>query len=123
MLLVAVFLAGAAGALARYLVDGAIAERWSGAFPMGTFVVNATGSLLLGLIVGYVTAHNAAPVNLKAIAGTGFVGAYSTFSTLTWETLTLLRGGARRYAAVNLGASLALGLGAAGLGLWVGGSL
>ena len=56
-MLVTVFVAGAAGAVCRYLLDGLVQERWAGAFPMGTFAVNILGAFLLGVLTGAVTAH------------------------------------------------------------------
>lgn len=120
-LLVAV--AGGAGAACRYLVDGWIQQRWGGPFPMGTFVVNVSGSLALGVLTGFFMVHASAPGGVRTVAGTGFVGAYTTFSTLAFESFRSAREGARRYALLNVFGSLAGGLTAAGLGLWLGRSL
>jgi len=85
--------AGAVGAPARYLVDGLVADRVEGVFPWGTLAVNATGSLLLGLLTG-LSLYHAFPTTPKVILGTGFCGAYTTFSTFTFETVRLLEEGA-----------------------------
>jgi fluoride exporter len=90
---VAFVAAGAVGAVLRYLVDGAIAARTEGVFPWGTFVINATGSLLLGLLTGLALYH-AFPKTPKVILGTGFCGGYTTFSTFTFETVELVERGA-----------------------------
>jgi CrcB protein len=90
---VAFVIAGAVGAPARYLVDGAVGDRAAGAFPWGTFVVNVTGSLLLGLLTGLALYH-AFPDEPKVVLGSGFCGAYTTFSTFTFETVRLAEEGA-----------------------------
>jgi CrcB protein len=90
---VAFVIAAAVGAPLRYLVDGAIGDRTEGAFPWGTFTVNATGSLLLGFLTGLAFYH-AFPKTPKVILGTGFCGAYTTFSTFTFETVRLVEEGA-----------------------------
>lgn len=113
---VGLVVAGAVGAPCRYLLDGLIQDRTGGAFPWGTFVINMSGSLLLGLITGAALYH-AFPNTPKIILGTGFCGAYTTFSTWTFETIRLLEEGAVREAVLNAVVSLTVGVGAAGLGL------
>ena len=109
-------IAAAVGAPLRYLVDGAIAERAEGVFPWGTFVINASGSLVLGVLTGLGLYH-AFPKVPKVILGTGFCGAYTTFSTFTYETVELLEEGAVNEAARNAFGTLLVGAGAAALGL------
>jgi CrcB protein len=92
---------GALGAAARYLLDRTIAVRQRGPFPLGTLVINVSGSIALGLLIGLAVAHRI-PASVVTWAGTGFLGAYTTFSTFTFETLRLLEDGAWRYAAWNL---------------------
>lgn len=101
-LLVAV--GGSLGAAARYLLDRAIATRQTGPFPLGTLAVNVTGSIALGLLLGLAVAHRL-PSSVVTLVGTGFLGAYTTFSTFTFETVRLLEDGAWRYAAWNLALS------------------
>ncbi len=117
--------AGAVGAPARYLVDVAVQERGRdgrrtqsrvGTFPLGTFIVNATGSFVLGLVVG-LALHHGLSTTARAAFGTGFCGAYTTFSAFSYETAHLLEKGDLGAAAVNVAGSLAVGLVAAGLGL------
>jgi fluoride exporter len=108
--------AAAVGAPLRYLVDGAIAERAEGVFPWGTFVINTSGSLLLGVLTGLGLYH-AFPKVPKVILGTGFCGAYTTFSTFTYETVELLEEGAVNEAARNAVGTLLVGAAAAALGL------
>ena len=118
MMPIGVFLAGSLGAICRYVVDGYVQDRFDGSFPLGTFVVNVSGCLLLGVVTGLAIWHGAsAPV--KVVAGTGFVGAYTTFSTWMYETMALVRDGARLLAVANLLGSIACGMMAAGLGLWL----
>lgn len=123
MLVLGVAVAGGLGAATRYVVEGVIQERWRGPFPMGTFVINVSGSLVLGTLTGFFTHHIAASSDVETVVGTGFVGAYTTFSTLMYETLVLLRGGGQRYAFANLLGTLVAATAAAAAGVWLGGSL
>ena len=97
--------AGAMGAPTRYLLDGFVQDHTEGAFPWGTFVINVTGSLLLGFITGAALYH-AFPNTPKVWLGTGFCGAYTTFSTFTFETMRLLEEGAVADAFRNAAGSL-----------------
>jgi CrcB protein len=109
-------LAGAGGALARFEVDGAIKLRWSTAFPWPTFLINVSGSLLFGILSGLVLFHGASG-DLRLIAGTGFCGGYTTFSTASFETVRLIQ--ERKYwiaAFATLG-TITLTLAAAALGV------
>ncbi len=113
---IGVVVAGAIGAPTRYLLDGFVQDRTSGAFPWGTFVINMTGSFVLGVLTGAVLYH-AFPTTPKIILGTGFCGAYTTFGTWTFESVRLIEEGDLREAFANVGLSLIVGLGAAGAGL------
>ena len=113
---VALIAAGAVGAPVRYLVDGFMRDRTGAAFPWGTFVVNATGSLLLGLLTGLGLYH-AFPETPRLVLGTGFCGAYTTFSTFTFETVRLLEEGAINEAFRYAFATLVVCAGAAGAGV------
>jgi CrcB protein len=110
--------AGAIGAPVRYVLDGVVTDRTGGTFPWGTFVINVTGSFVLGFLTGLALYH-AYPAAPKLVLGTGFCGAYTTFSTFSFETVRLVEGGARRGALLYVLASLVTGLAAAGLGLAV----
>jgi fluoride exporter len=101
MTVVLVAVGGSLGAAARYLLDRLIAARQSSPFPLGTLVINVTGSAALGALLGAAT-HQHLPNGMVLGAGTGFLGAYTTFSTFTFETLRLLEDGAWGYAAWNL---------------------
>ncbi|MBP0451942.1 MULTISPECIES: fluoride efflux transporter CrcB [unclassified Kitasatospora] len=112
-------LAGAVvGAPLRYLTDRAVQSRHDSVFPWGTFAVNASGCLVLGLLTGAVAA-GAASSQLQLLLGTGFCGALTTYSTFSYETLRLAESGAGRYAVANVAGSLVVGLAAvyAGAGL------
>jgi CrcB protein len=108
--------AGAIGAPLRYLADGAIQDRTDGAFPRGTFLVNVSGSLLLGFLTGLALYH-AFPDTPRIILGTGFCGAYTTFSTFGFETLRLLEEGATAEAFRNALGTLITCAAAAAVGI------
>ncbi|WP_415950437.1 fluoride efflux transporter CrcB [Streptomyces sp. KLOTTS4A1] len=110
------------GAPLRYLTDRAVQSRHDSLFPWGTFTVNLAGSFLLGLLTGAVTA-GAASSHTQLLLGTGLCGALTTYSTFSYETLRLAESGARRYAAVNVLATVVAGLGAVWLGVSVAGAL
>jgi fluoride exporter len=102
-----VALGAALGAPARYLLDRAVQTRHDSVFPFGTLLVNVIGSLLLAFLA---TLPAADPI--MAVAGTGFCGALSTYSTFSYETLRLLADRARLMAALNISISMITGLSA-----------
>ncbi|BDH70046.1 putative fluoride ion transporter CrcB 2 [Streptomyces sp. PLM4] len=106
------------GAPCRYLMDRAVQRRHSSGFPWGTLAVNMSGSLVLGVLVG-ARLTGAAPENLMFFAATGFCGAYTTYSTFSYETLRLAETGARGAAFANVALSVSAALGAAVMGLGV----
>jgi fluoride exporter len=114
--------AGALGAPARFLLDGLVQDRTEGAFPWGTFVINVSGSFVLGLITGAALYH-AFPNTPKIWLGTGFCGAYTTFSTFTFETMRLLEEGEVSDAFLNAAGSLLAGALAAAAGLAIAAAL
>ena len=121
ILLMLVSLAGGLGAVARFLLDGAITRRSTLSFPVATLSVNVTGSFLLGALVQANAAADLAV--LTAVAGVGFLGGFTTFSTASVELVGLVRSG-RSVAAVVLGVSmLLLSVVAALLGILVVGAL
>jgi CrcB protein len=118
MLYLAVGAAGFAGAVTRLGVTRLFGQTgWR--FPLGTMVINVTGSLFLGWFLTYIAGRNVSDIARLAI-GTGFVGAYTTFSTYMFDTVSLSREGANLAAMVNLFLSLALGLAAVRLGMYLG---
>lgn len=114
----AFLVAAAVGAPARYVIDGLVQDRAAGVFPRGTFVVNVSGCLVLGVLVGLGLHHGLDPT-VSTVAGTGGIGAYTTFSTFTFETVRLAEEGAVDAALRNVAANLLVGLAAAALGLAV----
>ena len=112
--------AGALGAPLRYLVDGAVADRAQGVFPWGTLIVNVSGSLVLGFLTGLALYH-AFPTEPRLVLGTGFCGAYTTFSTFTFETVRLVEEGAINEAFRNALGTLAACAAAAALGITLAG--
>jgi fluoride exporter len=106
---VAIGVAGAFGALARYGVEGLIARR-AGSFPWATFVVNVTGSFLLGLVFTLLTERATLAPWVRASISIGFLGAYTTFSTLSLESYRLLEGRSYGLAGANLLGSVAAGV-------------
>ena len=109
-------LAGGLGAGTRFMVDGLVRSRFRTALPVGTIAINITGSFLLGLVAGAVIVH-AAPVELQAIAGTGFLGGYTTFSTASFETVRLIQSRRTGFALLNSVGTAAAAVGAAAAGL------
>ena len=108
-----VMLIGGIGSVTRFLVDRAVARRMARPFPYGTLTVNISGAALLGFLGGLALSKDAA-----LLAGTAFVGAYTTFSTWMLETQRLSEERQWRPAYANIVVSVALGLGAALLGQW-----
>jgi fluoride exporter len=115
ILAIAIGVAAAFGAAARYVVDQVIQHQHDQTFPWGTFVINVTGSLLLGLTLG-LSIHHGLPAVPTAVIGVGFLGGYTTWSTYLWESLALAEAGAVAEAALNVFGSLAAGFGAAAAG-------
>jgi CrcB protein len=113
-----VALGAAIGAPLRYLVDRAVQARHDSLFPWGTFAVNITGSLILGVLAGGANAGSV-PGSLTALLGTGLCGALTTYSTFGFETIRLVEDHARFYAVLNAAASVVAGLGAAFVGITV----
>jgi CrcB protein len=100
------------GAPARYLTDRYIQARHDTVFPWGTFTVNVVGSFTLGLLTAAASRHGL-PKPVVAVAGTGFCGALTTYSTFSYETVRLLQDRSHFYALANVVASIIAGLGAA----------
>jgi fluoride exporter len=118
-LFLAVAVGGLVGAPSRYLLDRAISGRTQSDRPWGTLVINLTGSLLLGFLTGTTMTGHLSEVG-KALLGTGFCGAYTTFSTFSFESVRLLEDGRIVDAAGNVVMSVAVGLAAAAAGLAIG---
>jgi CrcB protein len=106
-------LGGALGSIARYWVGSEVASRLGSKFPYGTFVINISACVIIGFSLTYLGRHLELSPAWRFLIPTGFVGAYSTFSTYEWETLSSLRSGAFSLAALYALGSLLLGLVAA----------
>ncbi|MEE1929825.1 fluoride efflux transporter CrcB [Streptomyces sp. TRM 70351] len=113
-----VALGAAVGAPLRYLADRAVQARHASAFPWGTFTVNVTGCLVLGVLTGAV-GGGAAGEAARTLLGTGLCGALTTYSTFSYETLCLAERGRWFPAAANALGTPLVGLGAVLLGLAV----
>ncbi|MEU9152487.1 fluoride efflux transporter CrcB [Streptomyces sp. NPDC048417] len=116
--LLAVGAAAAVGAVARYVLDQYVQYRSPGAFPRGTWLINVTGSFVLGLLVG-LGARHALPQQVVVIAGVGFCGAYTTFSTFSYELVHLCEKGQVGKSLMYAVSSIAVGLAAAAAALAV----
>lgn len=111
-------LAGGLGAACRFVADNVVRARVATSLPVGTLAVNASGSLLLGVLTGLVLFHGA-PASLTLVAGTGFCGGYTTFSAASFESVRLLQEGRLQDGLLTLGGNLGSCLLAATLGLLV----
>jgi fluoride exporter len=115
---IAVALLGSAGSIARFLLDGAVSRRSRSSFPLGTLVVNASGTLMLGLLTGLALSGQA-----LLLVGSALIGSYTTYSTWMLETHRLGEDGRLRQGALNVTVSVVVGLGAIALGRTIGGAL
>ena len=115
LLWLAVGVLGGLGAIARFLLDGLISSATDARFPLGTFAVNLSGALVLGLLVGL-----AASANTYLLAGTAVIGSYTTFSTWMLESQRLAEDGRAWLVGANIVLSLVLGVGAAVVGRLLG---
>jgi fluoride exporter len=117
--IVLVAVGGGVGAAGRFVLDGLVKGRSRVALPLGTLVINVSGSLILGFVTGMLAAGSLAST-AEAVVGTGMMGGYTTFSTASVETVQLFRSGRPGLAVVNGLGMLVVSVGAAALGLWLG---
>jgi CrcB protein len=110
---------GALGSMARFWVGSTIAGRMGIKFPYGTLIVNLTACLVIGFTLTYMGKRADLNPAWRFLVPIGFIGAYSTFSTYEWETLSTLRSGAFLLAALYAGGSFILGLIAVWGGSWI----
>jgi CrcB protein len=110
---------GALGSMARYWVGSTIAGRVGARFPYGTFFINITACIVIGFSLTYLGKRTGMDPAWRFLIAVGFIGAYSTFSTFEWETLSTLRSGAFALAALYAVGSLILGL----VATWCGAAL
>jgi fluoride exporter len=118
--LIAVAAGGAIGAVARYLLAVAVQARWPGPFPAGTFVVNVTGCLLIGMLAGTLETRAAFSPAVRLFIAPGILGAFTTFSTFGLETVAALTHGQVGIALANIALSVLAGLAAVATGIWLG---
>lgn len=111
---------GAIGAVLRYVLSGWAQELGGPRFPWGTLAVNVIGSLALGFLMAAVLGHTTTPPATRAFWTIGVLGAFTTFSTFSYETLAMVAVGDWWAGAANVAANLGLGLAAAFLGLRIG---
>lgn len=107
---------GALGSIARYWVGSTISGRIGARFPYGTFVINITACVIIGFTLTYLGKRADLSPAWRYLFPVGFIGAYSTFSTYEWETLSTLRSGAFALGALYAVGSLVLGL----VAVWAG---
>jgi CrcB protein len=112
-------LGGFLGASSRYLISKWVEMKWENVFPSGTLVVNTLGSFLLGFLMVIFIEKTANYTNLKIILTTGFLGAFTTFSTFSFETMMLLEDQSFLIAGLNVITNLFLGLLAVMLGIFI----
>lgn len=109
------------GTVARWLVDSwASRQGWTATFPVGTLLVNVTGAFVLGLLFALAIERRVLPEEIRAPLMIGFLGAYTTFSTLMLESWRLIEHGSVAAGIANLVGSVALGMFAVGVGLTIG---
>jgi fluoride exporter len=113
-------LGGFLGANARYLLGGFISDRWGVGFPLGTFVINVSGSFILGFFMAYAQDRPWLEPSARLLFAVGFVGAYTTFSTFEYETMRLLQQREILLAMVNIFGSLLSGMVAVFAGFMLG---
>ena len=112
-------IAGALGAVIRYILGRFIVERAGSQFPFGTLLINITGAFFIGLLFTLANRRLIGP-ELQVILATGFLGGYTTFSTMSWEGVQLVRGGSTRQSLLYFGGNVIPGLLAVTSGLLLG---
>jgi CrcB protein len=116
MIYVAISIGAVLGANTRYLLGGWLSTQLGSAFPYSTFVINVTGSLAIGLVLG-LASDRIMPWWWRPGVAIGFLGSYTTFSTFSYETLNLIGEGSYLPAVANIGGSVAAALAGVSLGV------
>ncbi len=112
---------GFLGANTRYLVAGWAARRFGATFPYGTFIINISGSFILGFFMAFLRDRAFIHPNYRLFFAIGFLGAYTTFSTFTYESLRLLQDGSILLGVINILSSIIIGLVGVFIGFVLGG--
>ena len=120
MVYLVIGIGGILGANARYWVTGWAAQRFGTVFPYGTFIINVSGAIFLGFLMAFLRDRAFIHPNYRLFFATGFCGAYTTFSTFTYESLVLIQNGSFLLALVNLFGSLVVGMAGVFLGFILG---
>lgn len=111
-----VLFGGGLGAALRFLVATYITRRYGGLFPLGTVVINITGSFLIGILMTFFLSRPEVNPAWRLFLVTGILGGFTTFSSFEWETLATWKGGAPLVALANVAVSVSVGF----LGVWLG---
>lgn len=111
---------GALGAVSRYGIALWVGQRWGRSFPLGTFVINVSGSFLIGLLMTLLAERFSVNPQWRLLLVVGFLGAYTTFSTFEYETGALLKDGEWAFAMLNVILSVVVGFIALKLGEMLG---
>jgi CrcB protein len=107
---IAISFGGILGANARYLISEWAAQRFGAGVPFGTFIINIGGSFLLGIFMAFLQDRSFVHPNYRLFFATGFCGAYTTFSTFTYESLRLWQDGSFLLAVANVVGSIVIGM-------------
>ncbi|NTW28821.1 MAG: fluoride efflux transporter CrcB [Coriobacteriia bacterium] len=120
---IVVALGGAFGAALRFGLGGWIATRTGAGFPWPTFVINIAGAFLIGILMAMSLDRGFVPGNWRLFLGTGVLGGFTTFSTLSYESIALMERGLMAAGFANMFGSGVVGLAAAWLGILIGRSI
>src|SRR5256885_5759499 len=104
-----ILIGGGLGSVTRYALGTAISSRFGGRFPLGTLVINVTGSFLIGLLMALFTERLQPHPNLRLLLVVGFLGGYTTFSTFEYETFRAVQDGGKWIGLLNVAGSVVLG--------------
>lgn len=118
-----VFVGAGAGGLARFIAGTVIMQRYAGRFPLGTFLINVSGSFLIGVLMAFLSERLDLSPNWRLLLVVGFLGGYTTFSSFEYETFVAVRSGSHVLALLNVLGSIVFGYIAVWLGAIIGARL